>query len=134
MKINSKLSAARKFGIFFSIIFALLLVYSYVNFNNNDFFIKIFFIIFLYFLFTAIFIPKILIKPNELWMSLGFYIGKVANPIILGFLFFIIISPISIITKVFGRDELKLKKVNLDTYWIKRNRVEFNLESFKNQY
>lgn len=134
MKINSKLSAARKFGIFFSIIFALLLVYSYVNFSNNSFFIKIFFITFLYFLFTTIFIPKTLIKPNELWMSVGFYIGKVANPIILGFLFFFIISPISIVTKIFGRDELKLKKVNLDTYWIKRKSIKFNLESFKNQY
>jgi len=132
MDTNSKLSAARRFGIFFSIISAFTLSYFYIN--NNILLIIIFSFITVFLLFTATFIPKTLIKFNELWMSLGYFLGRIANPIILGGLFFAIISPIAIVTKLFGRDELKLKKDYKNSYWIEKNHNEFNLKSFKNQY
>ena len=50
-------------------------------------------------------------------MNLGFILGKVINPIILGIMYYILLTPFALILKLFGRDELDLKKKNLRSYW-----------------
>ena len=66
-------------------------------------------------------------------MYLGFIIGLIVNPIVLGAIF-ILITPIGIISKVFGRDELNLKKTKLKSYWINKGQYKYDHETFKNQY
>jgi hypothetical protein len=56
------------------------------------------------------------------------------NPIILGFIFFIIISPIAIVIRMFGRDELNLKFHKNNTYFKTRAIKDIKPESFKNQF
>jgi hypothetical protein len=66
-------------------------------------------------------------------MRLGHLIGMFVSPIVLGFIFFGIFTPIGIIMRIFGRDELGLKFQKKRSYWIKRETV-FEFNSFKNQF
>ena len=66
-------------------------------------------------------------------MSFGQILGLVISPIVMGSIFFGLITPISIVTRIFGRDELKLEKSGQSSYWIMRE-SKSNLSSFKKQF
>jgi hypothetical protein len=71
---------------------------------------------------------------EKLWHKLGIWLAMLANPIVMGLMFFIIITPIALLMKVFGRDALLLKtNSKLKSFWIKREH-QFNAESFKDQF
>ena len=75
------------------------------------------------FLLLAFIMPKILSIPNKLWFKFGLLLGAIAAPIIMGFIFFLVVTPIAIIMKLAGKDLLKRKYDKLSkTYWIKRNK------------
>ena len=78
--------------------------------------------------------PGILSPFNKAWYRLGLLMGKVVSPIVLGILFFIVISPVAIVTRLFGRDILLLRKRNVNSYWIERNPPGPQPESFKEQF
>ena len=81
-----------------------------------------------------------LLRPSSLtfyttaWIKFGTLIGKVFSPIILGFLYFGIFTPVSVFFKALGRDELNLKKSEVQSYWIKLDSTEIKADSFKNQF
>ena len=71
---------------------------------------------------------------EKLWHKLGIWLAMLANPIVMGLMFFIIITPIALLMKVFGRDALLLRNNSkLRSFWIKREH-QFNAESFKDQF
>ena len=76
--------------------------------------------------------PGLLFPLNKPWMRFDL-LGMVVNPIVLGILFFVLFTPISIIMKIFGRDELQLRTKN-KSYWKRINKKSLSIESFKNQY
>jgi hypothetical protein len=61
-------------------------------------------------------------------------LGRITNPIILGLIFLVVITPVAIISKIFGRDELKLKNRNIYSNWIEINDITTNTNYFKNQF
>ena len=130
MKFNEiQLPSNRKFGFFFSIFFLLLSVYLHYhelgNANIVSFFLSLTF-------FAAAILKPILLMPlNRLWMLLGFIIGRIISPIVLGIIFFGMFSPISFLTRIFGRDELLLAKQKKKSYWEIRSEAR---HSFKNQF
>ena len=66
--------------------------------------------------------PFILNPFNQAWMKFGLLLSCVVNPVILGVVFFLIISPMAILRKLLGKDSLHLKfNPNTDSYWISRN-------------
>jgi hypothetical protein len=67
-------------------------------------------------------------------MQIGFFIGKIVNPIVLGFIFFGIFVPIGLLMKIFGRDELNLKFKPRNSYWKLKNTDKNNLSLFNNQF
>ena len=67
-------------------------------------------------------------------MSLGFVIGIIVSPLVLGFLFFGIFTPLAIFMRVFGRDELRLKKTRNRSYWIYRKGDTSQAQSFGTQF
>ena len=118
-KVQKKLvlPSDQKFGLFFAFLGVICFFYFQLN---EKFFISYFFL----FLSTILILisltnPKLLNSFNLLWMKVGLFMGKIMSPIILGSIFFILITPISIITKIFKRDELKLKKNKSNSCWIK---------------
>jgi len=60
--------------------------------------------------------------------------ASVMNPLILGSIYFFIITPIALVTKLFGRDELRMKKMGTSSYWVTKNKTDKNSESMKNQF
>ncbi len=71
---------------------------------------------------------------EKLWHQLGIGLARIANPIVMGLMFFCIITPIALLMKIFGRDALMLKnKSKFKSFWIKREH-QFNAESFKDQF
>ena len=82
----------------------------------------------------ALIAPARLALLNKLWFQLGLFLGRVVNPIVLGVIFFMFITPVAIITKLFGRDELLINKRTVSTYWLERKPIGPKPESFKNQF
>ena len=87
----------------------------------------------LIFLFLTIVKDDILLPLNKLWMRFGFLIGMIVSPIILGIIFFGLFTPIALIMKLSGRDELKLKLKKKPNHWISRSEL-IKSESFKQQF
>ena len=65
---------------------------------------------------------------------LGLALGKIVSPIVLGIIFFGLITPIALIARLLGRDELKLKRPKKSTYWSKPISSNSDADSFKNQF
>lgn len=78
--------------------------------------------------------PKALAPLNKAWFYLGKGMGKIVSPIILGIIFFCILAPVAILTRLFGRDELRLKRRATYSYWIDRISPIITAHSFKNQF
>jgi hypothetical protein len=126
------LPSNKKFGSFFTVIFLLVGMYS--------FYLDISFIAYLSLSISACFLiisltkSKLLYPLNKAWMSLGFLLGKIINPIIMGLIFFGIFTPISLFFKVFGRDELALKLKKKKSYWKDKQLELSQSHSFNNQF
>ena len=75
-----------------------------------------------------------LARLNILWFKLGMLLSRIISPIVLGAIFFLLITPIAILTRIFGRDILHLKKQPGNSYWIKREPRGPLPESFKKQF
>ena len=74
---------------------------------------------------------KILTPLNVIWFKFGIILGKIVSPIVMGIIFFFIVTPISIIMKIFGKDLLSLKYNKQKSYWIKKDGSKSKM---KNQF
>ena len=120
------------FGFFFSALFSASSVYCYVNT-----FIPAFYFLTTVTLVTflvTVFSPRHLLPFNKLWMEFGLLIGRVVSPIVLGSVFFCLISPVGIAMRLAGRDELQLKLHGKDSCWQNRAPAGPEPASFKNQF
>ena len=114
-----KLPDNRKFGLFFAVLFLL---------AGACFFVigEVLWCIYVLvtaalFLIFALFFPHYLLPLNKMWIALGLLIGSVVNPLVLGLIFFGLITPISLLTRLFGRDELGLKLISDQSHWKTRS-------------
>jgi hypothetical protein len=131
--ITQKIPSNNKFGFFFSAVFAMIALYSHLQQIKSTLVAAA--IISIIFLTTTLLAPQVLKPLNRFWYELGMLIGKVISPIVLGIIFFILITPIAIITRVFGRDHLKIKKLSVQSYWIDRHPLARPpSDSFKRQF
>jgi hypothetical protein len=81
---------------------------------------------------VALYLPSVFNWPNHIWHLLGRYMGLVISPMVLGVIYFLLITPISLVTRFFGRDELALKRPKVMSYWIVKDKS--NDSSYKNQF
>ena len=87
------------------------------------------------FLIITLKIPTILTPLNLAWTKLGLLLSKIFNPIILGVVFLLIVTPIAIIRKIFGKSALRLKtKPNVESYWINRTPLGPKIGSMTRQH
>jgi hypothetical protein len=66
-------------------------------------------------------------------MRFGLLLGMIISPIVLGLIFFCLFTPIAILMRISGRDELRLKLNRKVSHWIRRGE-EIKSESFKWQF
>ena len=122
-------SSNRSFGLLFFIISLIVGLWPLKNGDNiNFYFILISFI----FLILGLINSKLLYPLNKLWIKFGEILGIIIAPIVMALVYFIFLTPISLIVRIFGKDLLGLKFLkNKDTYWIKRKK---DLGSMKKQF
>lgn len=126
-----ELPSNRKFGFFFTFLFAVLAVYFYVK--NSWIEVYLFGALALIFLCLTVVKANLLQPLNKLWMNLGLFLGKIFSPIILGFIFFGLFTPAAFFMRLIGRDELQLKLCSKGSYW--KSRIEqIQPSSFKRQF
>ena len=123
----------KKFGVFFGFIFASGSIYL-LFFGNSKTWATILGILFSVTLLITLSKSELLHPFNKLWFKFGLLLGEVIRPIVLGFIYFVVITPVALLTRFAGRDELKLKQNDSLTYWEIRNPVGPKPDSFKNQY
>ena len=127
MKKDIKLPSNRNFGIVFFIVFLLIALWPLLNENELRLWSLL---LSLTFLLLGVINSKFLTPFNILWFRFGIFLGNLISPIVMGFVFFLVVTPTGIIMKLFGKDILRLKK-NKTTYWINKDR---NDSSMKNQF
>ncbi len=127
--IKLQISSEKNFGFVFSGFF--LIVSIFQLYNNNEFYVFTLAISFA-FVILSLFFPNSLSIPNKLWSKLGIVLAKIVSPIIMGFVFFVTVTPTGIIFKLLKKDLLNQKKINTKkTSWIIRKKT---LSSVKNQF
>lgn len=78
--------------------------------------------------------PSLLCFPLKLWMRLGDLMGKFVSPLVLGMIFFCIITPVAIVIRILGRDELRLKRIHASSLWVERDPKRQPSKSFNTQF
>ena len=127
MKIKNTVSN-KNFGLTFFIVF---LIISFWPLMHNDQ-IRIWsLVIALIFLILGMSNSKILTSLNTIWFKFGLILGKIVSPIVMGIIFFLIVTPISIIMRILGKDLLNLKYNNQKSYWIEKRDPKSKM---KNQF
>ena len=122
-------SSNRSFGILFFIVFLILSLWPLKNGNNLNLY---FLIISGIFLTLGALNSKLLTPLNKTWIKFGEILGLIIAPIVMSLVYFVILTPVSLIVRLFGKDLLGLKFIKENkTYWIKRKK---NLTSMDKQF
>jgi hypothetical protein len=122
----------KKFGYSFC---SLILILSFFYYVESDFVTSaVLFLISILLVIVTFFYSHLLSPLNIVWYKLGLLLGTIVSPVILGIIFFAFITPVSLITRFFGRDTLFVKRSKTKTYWIKREPEGPQSESYKNQF
>ena len=131
MRLKSKIktSSNRNFGLVFFIVFLILGFWPIKNGGE----IRIWLVIIsLIFLTLGMMKSKLLTPLNQLWFKFGMILGAIAAPIVMGVVFFLVVTPIGIVMRLMGKDLLNKKNdKKKKTYWIKR---ETSTGSMKRQF
>lgn len=127
-----QLPSNREFGLFFAALSAAVSAYAY--WKDSLILTVITLVIAILFAVVVFISPKLLSPLNRFWYGFGMILGKIVSPIVLGIIFFLLITPVSLATRFFGRDALRIKKRYVRSYWIAREPVGPPPDSFKNQF
>ena len=130
MKKNSvKISSNRSFGFLFFVVFLAVSLWPLKSQGDLRLWA---FILSLIFLVLGVLNSKFLNPLNKLWYKFGIFLGSIISPIIMGIVFFIVVTPVSLILRLLGKDVLSLKKNNKKrTYWIDKSDPKSKM---KNQF
>ena len=125
---NIKIGTNKSFGIVFFVFFLIVSIFPLLN--DGD--IRVWsLIISLVFLILGILNSKILTPLNQIWFKFGILLGRFVSPVVMGIIFFAIVTPTSVIMRVLQKNLLNLKKGNKKTYWLERSKIKSKM---KNQF
>ncbi|MDA9813673.1 SxtJ family membrane protein [Pelagibacteraceae bacterium] len=123
-----KISSNRSFGIVFFIVFILIAFYPLINQEE----IRIWSVLIsLLFLILGIINSKILTPLNKVWFKFGIFLGKIISPIVMGLIFFLVVTPIAFLMRILKKDLLNLKFSKNNSYWIEKTDPK---STMKNQF
>tara|TARA_Y100001970_G_scaffold19429_1_gene22044 strand:- start:389 stop:772 length:384 start_codon:yes stop_codon:yes gene_type:complete len=125
-KIN--IGSNRSFGLVFFIFFLIISIYPLINDESLRYWSLI---VSLIFLFLGLINSKILTPFNKLWFKFGIFLGKIISPLVMGIVFFLVVTPTGLLMKIFKKDVLNLKFNNNKSYWIEKTGPKSKM---KNQF
>ena len=123
-----KLPTNRSFGFVFFVVFLLIALWPTLQGENLrlwSLFISLTFLI------LGTFNSKILTPLNVIWMKFGILLGRIISPLIMGIIFFLIVTPIGLLMRALNKDLLNLKFSKTNSYWIERDEQKGKM---KNQF
>ncbi len=123
-----KIGSNRSFGIVFFLVFLLIATYPLINGNELRLWSLIISIVFLL---LGLINSKILNPFNKLWFKFGIFLGKIISPLIMGIIFFLVVTPIGFLMRLLNKDLLNLKFNNNSSYWIEKTEPKSKM---KNQF
>lgn len=119
-----------KFGALFAFVFLSLAIYwQWKDSAHNSI---VFYLLSAIVTLITIFAPYLLQPFNAIWTGFGLLLGRIVSPIILTLIYFSLIASVGLIARLFGRDELRLKKRRVSSYWLDKEPID--PVSFKNQF
>ncbi len=123
-----KIGTNRNFGIIFFLFFLIISLYPLIYDEN----IRIWsLIISIIFLILGLLNSKLLDPLNKIWFKFGFLLGKIISPIVMGIIFFLVVTPIGLFMRLLKKDLLNLKFNKKNTYWIEKSGPKSKM---KNQF
>ena len=123
-----KIGSNRSFGLVFFVVFLLISIYPFLKDGN----IRIWSLIISFiFLVLGLLNSNLLSPLNKLWFKFGLLLGKIISPIIMGIIFFLVVTPIAVIMRLLKKDLLNLKFKENNTYWIDKSGPKSKM---KNQF
>ena len=128
MNLNKKhkISSNRSFGLVFFVVFLIVALWPLKNAEDIRLWSLVLSIIFFI---LGIFNSKLLTPLNKLWFKFGIFLGAIISPIIMGIVYFLVVTPTGVFMRLLGKDLLKTSKVkNTSTYWIKRNKQQSTMK------
>ncbi len=110
----------RSFGLLFFIVFLVIALWPLTNKGEINLYLISFSLIFLV---LGLLNSKILSPLNKLWIKLGEILGRVIAPIVMAIIYFLILTPISLLVRLFGKDLIGMKyKNDVKSYWVIRKK------------
>ena len=123
-----KIGSNKSFGIVFFVVFLLIAIYPLIN--NGELRIWSLVVAIIFFILGLI-NSKVLTPLNKLWFKFGLLLGKVVSPLIMGIIFFLVVTPTAFIMRIIGKDLLNLRFNNKKSYWIEKTGPKSKM---KNQF
>ena len=115
-----KKSSNRSFGILFFLVFLGFGLWPLTKEMSPNIYLIIISVIFLI---LGLLNSKLLSPLNNLWIKFGEILGKIIAPIVMAVVYFLILTPISLLVRLFGKDLIGMKfSNNIKSYWIKRKK------------
>mgnify|MGYP000894953608 CR=1 FL=1 len=124
-KSEINISSNKSFGLVFFVFFLIITIYLFKKSGDIQEWSLIISIIFLI---LSLLNSKILSPLNKIWFKFGIILGNIVSPIIMGIIFFLIVTPTSIVMRILGKNLLNLKRNNEDSYWIKRSKIKSKMK------
>ena len=125
---NIKIGSNRSFGVVFFIVFLIIGLYPLIN--SND--IRIWSVLISsIFLVLGLVNSQLLTPLNKIWFKFGIFLGKIISPIVMGIIFFFVVTPTGILMRLFQKDLLNLKFNKNKSYWIEKTGPKSKM---KNQF
>jgi len=123
-----KIGSNKSFGIVFFTVFLIIAIWPLLNGYEIRYWSLIISIVFLL---LGILNSKILTPLNKIWFKFGILLGNVIAPIVMSIIFFLVVTPTSLLMKLFGKDILGIKKNRSKSYWIEKSGPKSKM---KNQF
>ncbi|NQU57048.1 MAG: hypothetical protein HQ513_07420 [Rhodospirillales bacterium] len=131
-----KVGSERSFGLVFAAVFIIVALLPLLTMSDQQGILRVWaLIVAAFFAVTALTMPQLLAPLNKLWFRFGLLLHKIVNPLIMGLLFFVTVTPIGLLMRALGKTPLKLGfDKNTDSYWIARTPPSPAPDSMKRQF
>ena len=126
MKKKLNLPTNKNFGLVFSLVFLIISLWPLISQNEIRYWALILSVIFLT---LGLLNSTILLPLNKMWIRFGIFLGNIISPIMMGIIYFFVVTPTGFALRALKKDVLKIKKNNKETYWVKKEDPKSNMEN-----
>ena len=128
MKTEIKIGSNRNFGLVFFIVFLIISFWPILSGQN----LRVWSLIISFtFLLLGVLDSKILSPLNKIWFKFGIFLGRIVSPVVMGVIFFFVVTPTGLLMRYIKKDIIGLKYNNNKTYWIEKKELK---STMKNQF